>query len=104
MSSDHIYRKKKKGVRHRWLTPVIVAAQKVSQGNKSETLSQKYPTLKRADGVAQLVECLLGKCEALSSNPSATKQKEEDVHSTRRQWLMPVILATWETEISRITV
>jgi hypothetical protein len=29
---------------------------------KSETLSQKYPTQKRAGGVAQVTECLLSKC------------------------------------------
>jgi hypothetical protein len=39
-----------------------------------ETLSKKYPTQKRAGGVAQAVECLPSKCEALNSNPSTAKK------------------------------
>jgi hypothetical protein len=35
-------------------------------------LTQKYPTQKRAGGVAQVVEHLLSKREALNSNPSTT--------------------------------
>jgi hypothetical protein len=34
-----------------------------------EPLSQKYPTKKRAGGMAQVVEHLPSKCEALSSTP-----------------------------------
>jgi hypothetical protein len=41
-----------------------------------ETLSEKYPTQKRAGGVAQVVECLPSQHEALSSNPCTTKNKE----------------------------
>jgi hypothetical protein len=37
---------------------------------KNETLSQKFPTLKRTGGVAPVVEWLPSKYEALSSNPS----------------------------------
>jgi hypothetical protein len=54
--------------------PVILATSEAgirrSALAKSETLSQKYPTQKRAGGVAQVVEHLPSKCEALSSNPS----------------------------------
>jgi hypothetical protein len=41
-----------------------------------ETRSQKCLTQKRAVGVAQVIEYLCSKCEALSSNPSITKQRE----------------------------
>jgi hypothetical protein len=41
-----------------------------------ETLSQKYPMQKRADGVTQVVERLPSKCQALSLNPSTTKKKK----------------------------
>jgi hypothetical protein len=40
-----------------------------------ETLSQKYSTQKRAEGVAQVVEYLPSKSEALSSNPNTAKNK-----------------------------
>jgi hypothetical protein len=46
-----------------------------SLSNKSETLSQKYPTQERAGGVAQVIEYLSSKCEALSSNSSTAKKK-----------------------------
>jgi hypothetical protein len=42
-----------------------------------EMLSEKYPTQKRADRVAQLVECLLSKHEEVSSSPSLTKKKKK---------------------------
>jgi hypothetical protein len=42
-----------------------------------ETLSQKYPTQKRACGVIQVVAYLPSKCEALSSNPSTTKKQNK---------------------------
>jgi hypothetical protein len=32
----------------------------------------------RAGGVAQAIECLSSKCEALSSNPSTEKKEEEE--------------------------
>jgi hypothetical protein len=41
-----------------------------------ETLSQKYPTQKRAGGEAQVVEYLLSEYEALSSSHSTTPPKE----------------------------
>jgi hypothetical protein len=43
---------------------------------KSETLSQKYPTEKKAGRVAQVVKYEPSKCEALSSNPNTTKKKK----------------------------
>jgi 2,3-bisphosphoglycerate-independent phosphoglycerate mutase len=42
-----------------------------------ETLSQKKPNVKKAGRVAQVVECLLSKSEALSSNSSITKKKKK---------------------------
>jgi hypothetical protein len=32
----------------------------------------------RAGGVAQVIDCLPGKCEVLSSNSSTAKQEEEE--------------------------
>jgi hypothetical protein len=40
-------------------------------------LSQKYPTQIRAGGVAQVVESLPGKCEALNSNLSTTPSQKK---------------------------
>jgi hypothetical protein len=67
-----------------WLTPVILATQDVeirgirvqSQPRQidHEILSQKYP--RKNSGVAQVIECLPSKCEALSSNPSTKKKKK----------------------------
>jgi hypothetical protein len=48
----------------------------------SKTLSQKYPThththtQAKADGVAQVIEHLPNKCEAVSSNTSTSKRKK----------------------------
>jgi hypothetical protein len=41
-----------------------------------DTLSQTNPSQKKADGVAQAVECLPSKHEAVSSNPRAAKKKK----------------------------
>jgi hypothetical protein len=41
-----------------------------------ETVSQKYSTQKRVGRVAQVVECLHSKHEALSSNPSSAGKKK----------------------------
>jgi hypothetical protein len=59
--------------------PIIVVAQQpdikgITVQNQSrqivhETLSQKYPTQKRASRVAKIVEYLTSKYETLSSNP-----------------------------------
>jgi hypothetical protein len=40
-----------------------------------ETLSQKYPTQRRAGRVIQVIERLSSKCDVLNSNPSAAKSK-----------------------------
>jgi hypothetical protein len=58
----------------------------------------EYSTLERADGVAQVVECLCRKCEALSSNPSTTHTKREYAYSRFLKILIVhfhVALAIW---------
>jgi hypothetical protein len=67
--------------------PVILATQEAeikrmvapSQPGQivQETLSKKYPTQKRASGVAEVVKHLPSKCEALSPNPSAAPPQEK---------------------------
>jgi hypothetical protein len=48
---------------------------------------EKYLTHKRAGGVAQVIECLPSKCEALSSNPSTEKKKKKGREREReRNW------------------
>jgi hypothetical protein len=42
---------------------------------KSETLISKIMTVKRAAGVAQVVECLPSKCAALSSNTNTEEKR-----------------------------
>jgi hypothetical protein len=71
-----------------WFIPVIVANQEAEirriavqsqlQQIVLETLSQKYPTQKRAGRVAQVVESLPSKQEAPSSNPSTTKKQNKN--------------------------
>jgi hypothetical protein len=71
-----------------WFTPVILATWKLRSGGSRfqaspvqiicETLPQKLITKKGAGGVAQAVEKLPSKYEALSSNSSATKEKKKD--------------------------
>jgi hypothetical protein len=39
----------------------------------------------RADGVAQVVQCLLSKSKALSSSPSATKKREKRRETKRER-------------------
>jgi hypothetical protein len=49
---------------------------------KSKTLSQKYSTQKRADGVAWVVGYLPSKCETLNSKPQyhpPKKKKEKEI-------------------------
>jgi hypothetical protein len=46
-----------------------------------ETLSRKYPT-QGADGVAQVVKCLLSKCDS-SSNPSNHSPPEKELNMNK---------------------
>jgi hypothetical protein len=46
----------------------------------AKTLSRKYPTQKRTDGVAQVVESLPSKCEVLSSTPVPWGKKKPISH------------------------
>jgi hypothetical protein len=65
--------------RCRWLTPVILATWETeirritSRQIVRETLLPKW-----SGGVAQLVDCLLCKCEARSSNPNTAKEKKRN--------------------------
>jgi hypothetical protein len=45
--------------------------------NSSQDPISKITREKRAEGVAQVVECLLCKCFALGLNPSPTKKKKK---------------------------
>jgi hypothetical protein len=52
---------------------IVVQSQQGQQGQiVCKTLSRKYPTQKRAEGMTQVANHLCSKCEALSSNPSIT--------------------------------
>jgi hypothetical protein len=55
--------------------------------NESKTLSQKYPTPKKAGKMAQVVLCLTSKHEALSSNPSTAKKKKKKGARDKRKAL-----------------
>jgi hypothetical protein len=48
---------------------------KPARGNISPEPTLKIFNTKKADGMAQVIECLLSKCEAMSSNSSTTKKK-----------------------------
>jgi hypothetical protein len=53
---------------------------KASSGQKHETLCRKITKSKKgAMGVIQVVECQASKCNALSSNPSAEKERERKI-------------------------
>jgi hypothetical protein len=59
-----------------------------------KTLPLKYTTRNRAGGVAEVVEHLPSKCEALNSNPSTAKNKQTNkqkptmrCHFTSLGWL-----------------
>jgi hypothetical protein len=62
---------------------------------------------KKRTGVVAQVKHLLSKHKALSSSPNIAKKKkkkrerERDInwYNLGSQWLMPVILATWEAKI-----
>jgi hypothetical protein len=51
---------------------------KPAQANSSQDPISKNPSQKRADGVAQIVENLPRKHEALSSNPSMTRKEKKE--------------------------
>jgi hypothetical protein len=57
---------------HQLLTPTILQLRRITVQSQpgqivKEDPPQKYPTLKRAGGVTEVVQCLHGKHEALSS-------------------------------------
>jgi hypothetical protein len=70
--------------KYQWLMPTILATEEAEIRRISvqsqvgqivlKTLSQKYPTQNRTGGVAQVVERLPSKCEALSSKCSTIKK------------------------------
>jgi hypothetical protein len=43
-------------------------------GNKCKTVSEKQLKAKLTEGMAQVIECLPHKCDALSSNPKTAKK------------------------------
>jgi hypothetical protein len=70
--------------RNQWLMPVILATQEAEILVRSQpgqivrkTLSQKNPSQERAGGIAQAVQSLPSKYEALSSNPSMGRKKKK---------------------------
>jgi hypothetical protein len=63
-----------------WLTLVILTTWEAENGwimvqDQPGQIVHNTPSLKWTRSVAQIVECLLCKCEALSSNSSTTKKK-----------------------------
>jgi hypothetical protein len=66
-----------------WCVPVIPTTQedlggsksKAGPGTKSKTLTGKQPKAKSAGDVAQVLESLLSKYKALSSNPEQNKKR-----------------------------
>jgi hypothetical protein len=76
---------------HQCLMPIIPATQEVEIRRITvhivlETLPWKNPTQKMDGRVVGVVECLPGKCEALSSNSSSTKKKKRrETHSQKEK-------------------
>jgi hypothetical protein len=65
------------------------------------------PTSKtiKASGATQMVKHQPSKHEAKFKNQYYQKKKKKKIPSQARcQWLMPIILATWEAEITRFMV
>jgi hypothetical protein len=62
-----------------------------------ETLSQKYPTQNRAGEVAQVVEYLFSKHEALSSRPQYYEKKKKRIEVQRGEvsWKNHSLLIRW---------
>jgi hypothetical protein len=71
-------------------------------GNSLQNPVSKILNTKKAGGVVKVVECLLSKHEIQSSNSSTTTHAKKN--SNRVMVVTPVILATQEAEIRRITV
>jgi hypothetical protein len=68
---------------------------RLARANSSGTLSWKYPTPNNGCWVAQVIELLPSKCEALSSNPSTIKKKKRflylatDCSNIKIWWSLP---------------
>jgi predicted nucleic acid-binding Zn ribbon protein len=88
--SSHTAKKKRKKEKEAWhsgFTSIILATQEAdirritvqrqSRQIVYKTLSWKYLTQERAGGVAQVVEHLCSKCEALSSNSSTKRERKK---------------------------
>jgi hypothetical protein len=67
--------------RHQWLMPIVLATQ---EAKIRRIMIQSHPwqrdpisNIKRAGGVARVIELLPSKCEALSSNHSTRKKKNK---------------------------
>jgi hypothetical protein len=69
-----ITHKSRPGARHWWLLPIILATQEAEIRRIVRPYLEKNLSQKRACGVAQVVEHLPSKNEALSLNPIATKK------------------------------
>jgi hypothetical protein len=75
------YRKKKELSRNQWLIPAVQATleaeiwriMRPAHANSSQDIFFKITKAKWIGGQVQVVQCLLCKCKALSSNLSSTK-------------------------------
>jgi hypothetical protein len=100
-----------KSARLQWLTPVIPATQEAemrrimvgSQPRKivAKLNPKKYSTQKRAGRVAQVIEDLPSKCEALSSNPTTRGGKKKQKNLQSLPCLSPTFL--WEPVCSPLS-
>jgi arginine deiminase len=104
-----------KSTRHQWLTPVILATQeteirritiKTSWKKKKkkqleqvvpDTISENKTAQNRADGMAQAIERLPNKHEALSSKHSTTYKKEREKGRSQKA-------ATWKCVFTNSTM
>jgi hypothetical protein len=80
--------------------PVILATQeaggswfKASSGNKSETLSQKYPAQKRTGGVTHVAELLPSRHEALNSKPSTSENQKTKPNKSQKPYFQYLLKA-----------